>query len=157
MQDITAMQKIKENIVNSMNSIFAFSLARTNNAAEAEDLSQQIITELLSSAKSLKEINAFYGWMWSVAKNTYGKYSRQRSKERNMRSGYDIDLIDDYNMTGGMNVFISDKRDKSGVEDELILKEDTNLLKRELSLLAQKYREAVVKYYIVGVLHASDS
>jgi RNA polymerase sigma factor (sigma-70 family) len=143
MQD-TAL--ITENIVNSMNSIFSFSLSRTNNATEAEDLSQQIITELLSSANSLKDINAFYGWMWSVAKNTYGKYSRKRAKERNMQSNYDIDFIDDdNNMTGGMNIFVSGRK---SVEDEIIFKEDANLLRRELSLLTQKYREAVVKYYI---------
>ena len=143
MKDITV---IRENIVNSMNSIFAFSLARTNNATEAEDLSQQIITELLSSANSLKDVNAFFGWMWSVAKNTYGKYSRQRAKERNMQSGYDLDFLDENNMSGGMNIFITERRSK--VEDDMILKEDTSLLKRELSLLAYKYREAVVKYYI---------
>ena len=145
MQDIAIIRK---NIINSMNSIFAFSLSRTNNSAEAEDLSQQIITELLSSANSLKNINAFYGWMWSVAKNTYGKYSRKRAKERSIQSGYDIDFIDSddfYGSYGGMNTFIFDK---SSVEDEIILKEDTNLLKRELSLLAYKYREAVVKYYL---------
>jgi len=130
---------ITENIVNSMNSIFSFSLARTNNATEAEDLSQQIITELLSSADSLKDINAFYGWMWSVAKNTYGKYSRKRQKERNMQGGYDIDSVDGGNMTAG---------GRKNVEEDMILKEDINLLKRELSLLTQKYREAVVKYYI---------
>ncbi|MCL2773115.1 MAG: sigma-70 family RNA polymerase sigma factor [Oscillospiraceae bacterium] len=147
MQDTTIITAIKDNIVNSMKSIFSFSLARTNNASEAEDLSQQIITELLTSANTLKDVNAFYGWMWSVAKNTYGKYSRKRAKERNMQSGYDIyDMDDDNSGIGGMNIFMPQIR--NSVEDDIILKEDTNLLKRELSLLAYKYREAVVKYYL---------
>jgi len=142
MQDKTV---ITEKIIESMKSIFSFSLARTNNATEAEDLSQEIIAELLSSADSLKDINAFYGWMWAVAKNIYGKYSRRRAKERNMRGNYEIDNFDDDNMTGGMNIFMPGR---TNVDDELILKEDKNILRRELSLLTQKYREAVVKYYI---------
>lgn len=126
---------VKEKVAECMNKIFAFSLSRTNSTSEAEDLSQQIIVELLSSAGNLKDINAFYGWLWAVAKNVYGKYLRSLSKEKDTRYGGDF-----------YELALPDK--KASVEDELILAGDINLLKRELAILSRKYREAVVKYYL---------
>jgi RNA polymerase sigma factor (sigma-70 family) len=123
---------ITEKILDSMKSIFAFSRSRVSDATEAEDLSQQIITELLSSADALKNENAFYGWMWAVAKNTYSNYIRARKKEN-------FTPIENEN-------YISDS--KADVENNLLKKEDINILRREMSFLAHQYREAVVKYYI---------
>ena len=131
-------EKIIEKITDSMKNIFSFSIARTRNATEAEDLSQQILTELLSSCRRLKDINAFYGWMWSVARNTYSKYIRLQNKEK-----------DNLELNGGDNdIYFNIADIKSDVENDFILKEDINLLRRELSLLTRHYREAVVKYYL---------
>ncbi|MCL2518615.1 MAG: sigma-70 family RNA polymerase sigma factor, partial [Oscillospiraceae bacterium] len=121
---------ISEKILDSMKNIFAFSRSRVSDVTAAEDLSQQIITELLASSNTLKDENAFYGWMWAVARNTYSKYIRAGKKEKVNTTELDI--------------YISD----SNVENDLILKEDINILRREMSLLARQYREAVVKYYI---------
>ena len=115
-----------------MQSIFAFSRSRVSDAAEAEELSQRIITELLASVGALKDENAFYGWLWAVARNTYGKYIRARKKENFIS-------IENDNYIGDS---ITD------IENNLILKEDVNILRREMSLLARQYREAAVKYYI---------
>jgi RNA polymerase sigma factor, sigma-70 family len=123
---------ITEKILESMKSIFAFSRSRVANATEAEDLSQQIITELLASAETLKDENAFYSWMWAVARNTYSNYIRAGKKENHLYIE-DEDYISDSNVN---------------VENDLILKEDINILHREMSLFANQYREAVVKYYI---------
>jgi RNA polymerase sigma factor (sigma-70 family) len=123
---------IAEKILESMKSIFAFSRSRVSDATQAEDLSQQIITELLASADTLKDENAFYGWMWAVARNTYSKYIRAGKKENTVS-------IENKN-------YISDS--KADVENTLILKEDINVLRREMSFLVRQYREAVVKYYI---------
>jgi len=126
---------IKEKIAECMNKIFAFSLLRTNNITEAEDLSQQIIFEMLVSANNLRDINAFYGWMWTIARNVYGKYMRSLSKEK--ETSYSGDFYE---------LALPDK--KISIEDELILSEDINLLRRELAILSRKYREAIVKYYL---------
>ena len=121
---------ITEKILDSMKNIFAFARSRVLDVTQAEDLSQQIIAELLASANTLKDENAFYGWMWAVARNTYSKYIRADKKEKVNTTELDI--------------YISD----SNVENDLILKEDINILRREMSLLARQYREAMVKYYI---------
>ena len=123
---------ITEKILDSMKNIFAFSKSRVANTTEAEDLSQQIITELLASRETLKDENAFYGWMWSVARNTYSKY---------IRSGKKRDFISIEN-----DNYISDST--TDIEYNLVLKEDINILRREMSFLARQYREALIKYYI---------
>jgi len=48
-------------VADSMKTIFAFCLTRTPNRVEAEDLSQEIVMEVLKSADSLREEQAFYG------------------------------------------------------------------------------------------------
>lgn len=123
---------ITEKIIDSMKNIFAFSRSRVSDTDKAEDLSQQIITELLSSSHTLKDEKAFYGWMWAVAKNTYSKYIRTVKKENFYTNGIDI-----YIYESNINI-----------ESDIILKEDIEVLRRELSLLARQYREAVIKYYI---------
>ena len=123
---------ITEKILDSMNSIFAFSKSRLSDITEAEDLSQQIITELLSSAKTLENKNAFYGWMWAVAKNTYSKYIRAKKRVQYSSIEND-DYFRDY---------------RADIEKNLVLNEDLNILYREMSFLARTYREAMVKYYI---------
>lgn len=130
-------EEVIQKITDSMKNIFAFSLTRTHNATEAEDLSQQIIVELLSSHQRLKDSNAFYGWMWSVARNTYGKYLRLQEKDKgNLILSEETEMYFD----------IADI--KSNIADNLILQENKSLLRRELSLLSHQYRAAVVKYYI---------
>jgi RNA polymerase sigma factor (sigma-70 family) len=132
--DKNMQEIVKEKIAECMNKIFAFSLSRTDGTSDAEDLSQQIIVELLSSAGSVKNIDAFYGWMWAVARNVYGKYLRSLKKEKDAR--YTGDFYE---------LALPDK--KTNVEDEIILAGDISVLKRELAILSRKYREAVVKYY----------
>jgi len=123
---------ITEKILDSMQNIFAFSRSRVSDATQAEDLSQQIISELLASADTLKNEAAFYGWMWVVAKNTYSKYIRAKKNEN-------------FTPIENENYIVDSNAD---VESSLLLKEDIHVLRREMSFLAQKYREAVVKYYI---------
>jgi len=123
---------VTEKILDSMKSIFAFSRSRVSGSAEAEELSQQIVTELIASVDTLKNENAFYGWMWAVARNTYSNYIRARKKE-NFTTIESTHYIPD---------------SKADIESTLLLKEDVNILRREMSLLARKYREAMVKYYI---------
>ena len=46
--------------------IFGFALKRCRCLQDAEDLSQEILYELLKSAGNLRDGGAFYGFMWAV-------------------------------------------------------------------------------------------
>lgn len=122
---------VYEKITECMRTIFSFCVSRTSSIQDAEDLSQEIIKELLKSSSSLKEIDAFYGWMWAIANNVYKGYLRNRKKLEH----YELDerMEDSFTRTP---------------ELEVIKNEELNTLRRELSFLAEYHRKATVMYYI---------
>ena len=69
MERNTAATLLKENL----NAIFAFSLSRLYDKREAEDLTHDIVCEVLSSSHRLKNDGAFYGYMWKIADFTFKK------------------------------------------------------------------------------------
>lgn len=108
-------------------SIMSYCVARTPNYFEAEDLAQEIIVEIYKSVGSLRKAEAFYGFMWAVAGNVYKKWYRGKVKRK------ECELHENLRA----EAFIYDD-DKSEIYR----------LRRELSLLAEKYRRAVILYYI---------
>ncbi len=118
-------------ITECMKTIYAFCVTRTSNTHEAEDLSQEILKELFKSANSLKDIEAFYGWMWAVANNVYKVYLRNNKKAKN----YGLDET----VEGTSN---------NNPELEVLQNEDLNVLRRELTLLSEFHRKATIMYYI---------
>jgi hypothetical protein len=60
--------------------IFSYCRARTSSKEEAEDLSQDIILELMKTRMSLRDDKAFYGFMWAVAGNVYKSWCKKRVK-----------------------------------------------------------------------------
>lgn len=121
---------VYERIKDSLDTIFAYSLKRTDNRHEAEDLSQEIILNLYSSVHTLKDPERFYGWMWALAGNVYKGYLRKKQKNKF------IPLED--------SLFIR----TDSYEQDIIFKEEVGILYRELSILAGLYRECMVHYYL---------
>ena len=60
-----AAQLIQE----QMKIVFAFAFSKVRNKEEAEDLCSEIIVQVLNSIKIIKNEEAFYGYMWAVARN----------------------------------------------------------------------------------------
>ena len=108
-------------------SILSYCMARTSNHFEAEDLAQDIIVEIYKSADNIRNADAFYGFMWAVAGNVYKQWCKKKAKNK------ECEITDDlFNVAE----LLDDERD------------DLHLLRRELALLTEKYRKAVVLYYI---------
>lgn len=129
MENNTVYEKIKD----SLDMVFSFSLKRTNNRYEAEDLSQEIIMNLYNSAHGLKDINKYYGWMWTVARNVFNAYLRKKAKSTNVEFYENIySTVEDL------------------PENDLIQQEQIKLLYRELSILSGFYRETMNLYYLHG-------
>lgn len=119
-------QELDTKITDAAKVILSYSAARTSNHFEAEDLAQEIMLEVYKSAHNIRNTQAFYGFMWSVAGNVYKQWCRKNSKSN------ECELTD--NIIDPEELFT----DKSEV----------GLLRRELSLLCEKYRKAVVLYYV---------
>lgn len=120
---------VAEKLSNSLKDIFAFSASRLYNKQDAEDLTNDIIVEVLSSAGRLQTEEAFYAYMWKIAENTFKRFIRKNPSE--------IEFFENF----------------SGVywdtpEDKFIESEELAILRRELSLLSKQYREVTIKYYI---------
>lgn len=122
----------------NMNTLYGFALSRLGDTNEAEELTAEIIAELLGSLTELRDDSKFYSFMWSVAQNTYAKYIRSRVKQRERHAELPNEAIEDI-------------ADNSSVENDILLKDDIRRLRRELSLLSENYRRATVCYYIDGL------
>ena len=119
-----------EKLTDSMKDIFAFAASRVYNKQDAEDLTNDIIVEVLSSAERLQNDEAFYGYMWAIAENTFKRYIRNKKR---IETEYHTEFV--------------------GVcwdtpENKVLENEELMILRRELSLLSKQYREVSIQYYI---------
>ena len=111
-------------------SVLSYCMARTSNEHQAEDLAQDILLEMTKSVQNIRNEKAFYGFMWSVAGNVYKQWYRKKLRRQ------ECELTD--NIYDTENVFDTITDDNS----------DLYLLRRELSLLSEKYRRATILYYL---------
>ena len=107
--------------------LLSYCSARTSNHFEAEDLAQDIILEVYKSSDKIRNVDAVYGFIWAVAGNVYKQWCKRRARNK------ECELTDNIPDTA-----------------ELFEEDDSTmyLLRRELTLLSEKYRKAVVLYYI---------
>ena len=112
-------------VTEAAKSILSYCMARTSNQMEAEDLAQDIIVEIYKSAPNIRCADAFYGFMWAVAGNVYKQWCKNKAKNP----------VCELNENLPAELFETD-------DDSTEL----SLLRRELTLLAEKYRKAVILY-----------
>ena len=121
---------VMERLSASLRDIFAFSASRLFDKQDAEDLTNDIIVEVLASVDRLQNDEAFYGYLWKIAENTFKKYLRQKR-------GKPIEFSESF-----LGAFWDTP------ENKLIEDEELALLRRELSLLSKQYRDVTIMYYI---------
>ena len=120
-------------IANAAKVLFSYCRARTGSREEAEDLSQDILLELLRSRGNLRDDGAFYGFMWAVAGNVYKNWCKKRARPASS-------VLDERLSNGSPPLY------------DLLEKEtDLALLRRELSLLTERHRKVTVLYYFDGL------
>ena len=107
--------------------LLSYCAARTSNHFEAEDLAHDIILEIYKSANNIRNVDAVYGFMWAVAGNVYKQWCKNKARDNG------CELTDN----------LPDVADQLAEDDSALY-----LLRRELTLLSDKYRKAVVLYYI---------
>ena len=110
-------------------SILSYCMARTSNQHDAEDLAQDIILEFIKSSPNIRDERAFYSFMWSVAGNVYKQWYRKKLRKN------ECELTDDL-------------CDENENQDFLLDYSDIYQLRRELSLMSEKYRRATILYYL---------
>jgi len=121
--------ELHEKISDVSKTIFSYCMAKTPTREEAEDLSQDILCELIKSAENIRDDRAFYAFMWGVAGNVYKQWYRKKLKNNTCELTENIPAEEYFDDDDGSEIY---------------------LLRRELALLSQKYRKATILYYIHG-------
>ena len=124
-------EQMEQIVQQNMQKIYRYCVRRLGNTAEAEDVASDIIVELLRSYARVENDEAIYGYIWSVAGNLCRNYWRKYAK-------YDHgEIPEDYT---GMCMVTP--------EESFLHKQDITLLRRELSMLSEKYRRIMIEYYM---------
>ena len=111
--------------------VLGFCYQKLNSRENAEDLSMEIALEVLRAIRSGKEIENLGAFVWSVSNHTFLKWLRTRK----------------YGSTAYLDELFASLED---IEGEYICRETESILHREIALLSEKYRKAVVLYYFEG-------
>ena len=121
--------ELNQKIAEVSKSVLSYCLARTSNREDAEDLAQDILVKIMTSAQNLRNDEAFYGFMWAVAGNVYKDWLRKKSRHKPAELT-EIDATEEFDF------------------EKLDNESDVYLLRRELALLNEKHRKATILYYI---------
>ena len=133
MENKRASQLISDNL----NNIYGYAFARLYDKDDVDDLTQQIVYEVLRSADKIRDDEAFWAFLWKIAENTFRKFLKQKERLSSL-----LPLPD-----GDAEVDIP----WPSPEEELAELESKNnelsRLRRELSLLSKTNREICLAYY----------
>ena len=119
-------QELDAKVEEIAKALLSYCSARTSNHFEAEDLAQDIILEIYKSSSNIRNVDAVYGFMWAVAGNVYKQWCKNKVRSK------ECEMTDD----------LPDVAEPLAEDDSMLY-----LLRRELTLLSEKYRKAVVLYY----------
>ena len=120
-------QELDAKVEEIAKALLSYCSARTSNHFEAEDLAQDIILEIYKSSSNIRNVDVVYGFMWAVAGNVYKQWCKNKARSK------ECEMTDN----------LPDVAEPLAEDDSTLY-----LLRRELTLLSEKYRKAVVLYYI---------
>ncbi len=132
MADIDVNKQIQDNLA----AFYGYAYERLYDKDKATDLAHEIVVEILSSAKNLRDDKAFWAFAWKIAENTFRKFIRREDLKR--RCELDLEKVFYETVRSPEHEYIFH-------EDE---KDSTYLLRRELSLLAKAHRDILIAYYV---------
>jgi len=112
--------------------ILGFAYKKTFNTWDAEDLSQEILTTLTIALKNRDDIKDMDGFVYTVCCHVWSNFYRANKKY--FKNNVDLD-------------YAAGIQNDSMLEEDLILKEDAEKLRKEISYLSRIHREITVMYY----------
>jgi RNA polymerase sigma factor (sigma-70 family) len=117
-----------------MEKVFYFSLKKTSNEAEAEDLTAEISVQIVSQLHRRHFPQRFSAWVWKIARNRYSTWAACKHKRSAHLSALCMDELD--------------LAEAADVGDTVIRGEQLSLLRRELAFISKEYRDILISYYI---------
>lgn len=128
-------QLVSEFVENYMEKLFYFCLKKTGSSTEAEDLTQDIVLNILTALNKGTIPTSFSAWVWQIARNRYSVWADEKHRRSESVTGSDIG---DYEI----------EDESENILDEMIHSEQLSLFRRELAFISGNYRNIVVAYYM---------
>lgn len=132
MSDMNVRKMIQDNLA----AFYGYAYDKLYEKDKAADLAHEIIIEILYSVENLKDDRAFWGYAWKIAENTFRKFIRREDIKR--RAEFALEQDFDKTVSSPENIYINHVNEK----------DNTYLLRRELSLLAKTHRSICLAYYV---------
>lgn len=111
-----------------LDKILGFCYQKVNMSDDADDLASDVALEVLKAIRCGKKIENLNAFVWSVSNHTFFKWLRCR---KHGSTAYLDELFES----------------RHNIEKDYILKEQEDILHREIALLSENYRKAIVLYY----------
>ncbi|MBQ4065734.1 MAG: sigma-70 family RNA polymerase sigma factor [Clostridia bacterium] len=132
MTDKRASELLSENLT----AIYGYAFSRLYDKDKVDDLTSEIVYEIMISVRNLQNEEAFWGFAWKIAENTFRRFIR-----KNELAAKTVALSEEV-----LGVYeLSPEQEYLQKEAE---SEEIFLLRRELSLLKKRHREVCVAYYV---------
>ena len=128
-------KRAAELLAQNLTAIYQYAFSRLYEKERADDLTSEIVCEILASAENLQREEAFWGYAWKIAENTFRRFIRRAELSKRV-----------VEFTEECGVY------ETTPEQEYIEKEtesdEVYRLRRELSLLSKTHREVCVAHYV---------
>lgn len=125
--------KLIEYLITQIDKVFFYCIKRCNSRIDAEDLSQDILLDIMINIDKGIKIENFDYYIWQICKNHYSKYVARIVKDRE-------------------KVMFVEEIDEPGNElsslDKLINSEKISMINSAIKLLSSDYAEILYSYYI---------
>ena len=126
---------VHELVRNYTEKVFYFCLKKTGSDHEAEDLTSDILLNIIDALDKGIVPEHFSAWIWKIARNRYSVWADKKHRQSESIAEEDIGSYEIVAQT-------------TNAEEMLIREEQLSLLRRELSFISADYRNVIVAYYI---------
>lgn len=118
-----------------MDKLFYFALKKTGDSYEAENLSSDILMNILTSLERGNRPERFGAWVWAVARHRYAAWAKAKRRKSDL---FAPDDLGEYDLP----------EDVDPIDRQVVRQEEIALLRRELAFISADYRNIVVAYYL---------
>lgn len=132
MTDKRASELLSENLT----AIYGYAFSKLYDKDKEDDLASEIVYEIIVSARNLQNEEAFWGFAWRIAENTFRRFIR-----KSQIAAQTVEITEE-------NVGVYDLSPEQEYIEKETESEEIYLLRRELSLLKKTHREVCVSYYV---------
>ena len=123
-----------------MDNIYGYAYKRCFSKDEAEELCQEIITEVLYALSKNNDISNLNAYIWQIANNTYADHIEKNKNTQSVSYSYD-------EMLSNVNAVYENSMEDNIIE-RMVDCERLAVIKREISLLSDIYRDVMIMYYL---------